>query len=488
MRVKYEFKRIISGSGDLLEVAAQRFFLNKFYELYSHKTIQNFLWYINDRNIARFYCGLPSERCINIKEIISISVNDIDIPNVFYDNPIFFEIPDNFPKECIKILLNNKVIGYYFPERNLLFATDWVHDDACLSVIEMIIDKLPFKTLTEFPKKIFTITIGADPEFEVVRQDEVVRASDVISGGIHDRVGVDGAGDQVELRPEPAETVQEAVKNFRKLLMEFAKRYTQMGISLTCQGDRYPLGGHIHIGVPFDYTFIKVLDNWIGKKVINLSGYARGSYKILSAYEEKNWGFEYRTPPAAIFHNPKVLSSVYKIVKALAEHYYNADGVEISPTSDEIRRLGLEKEYEILDDFIRNYDKIPKNVLKAWRIARRIKFEVDIVFRDDWDNEVKEYYKNRLSAVVNERINKAVLSRRKIRRIILFGFKQERGLVCNFDSEILQKIDFEYFHYSDERVFGLPYDLRVCDLNEKREIIDKVIVEIIKNLNLKIRS
>jgi hypothetical protein len=489
-RIKYEpvESRIVSGSREEIESGAK--ILDEFFNYFHNHLGSSFT--LRECS-AYFYCGLPYPATLSghrIRDLYITVPSDIKIPEVFYDNSgNHVDVSVLPPQVVFRIYVNQWLAGYYFRKSQVLLATDWTHNWKTIQVLKAIVNFLPLRKRKKKTKKYrVKITLGADPEFEIVKSGKVVSAGGIISGGTGstERIGKDGAGYQVELRPAPASKISQAVRNFKELLIEFVKTYPDLRLS--CQGDIYPLGGHIHIGAPFTGNFLTVLDNWIGKQVIDLSGVARGSYKKLGAYEIKRWGFEYRTPPAAIFHNKKVLRAVYKIVKVLAEHYYNRDGVTLYPNEEEIKRLKLEKEWNILQDFVKSYRKLNKDILSAWRISRRIRYEIELRFFDDWSPEIVDFVRNIVVPLLRERINKSILARKKIKAIIFFGFKKERGLVCNFNSSLLQKIDFNYTSCSDVKAFGFPYEFRVNTLTDELKAKWNVLIdEVLNELKLKRR-
>ncbi|MFZ8784063.1 putative amidoligase domain-containing protein, partial [Thermocrinis sp.] len=155
-----------------------------------------------------------------------------------------------------------------------------------------------------------SITLGGDPEFEVIWEGEVVPADSLLifrDGDTYDPIGTDGVSHTAELRPDAAYSEEEYVENFLGLLEEVKEE----GVLLSVQGDTYALGGHIHIGSPDEYIvqvlqdeverFVQVLDDFVGRVLLPTSGRARGSYKRLGAYELKPYGWEYRTPPASYY-------------------------------------------------------------------------------------------------------------------------------------------------------------------------------------------
>jgi len=441
------------------------------------------------REIASFYtCKLP---IISELEEKGFKVGTIDL-NVMVNDGIFFDEKDKEfdlsipPQEVVYIYIKSKKAGIYFCRSKVLIATDWTHNSECIEMLKQMmpyLSKIFQKRSIEPPKFHFNITIGADPEFELIHDGEVISASDIISGGTDSSqvIGKDGAGSQVEIRPKPSSNLSRFISNFKNALREFVKMYPEY--SLGTQGDIYPLGGHIHLSLPPNKDVIKLLDNWVGKWVIDLSGQARGGYKKLSAIETKPWGFEYRTPPASIFLKPRVLYSVLKIVKTILKAYFSPEGVSWAPTRDEISRLKIEREWETLQKFIDEYPKMDKEVLSNWKIKRKIKYRVNLFFRDDWSPEIKQFVSEILSKKLSRFAKK--LNKKGIYKIVLFGLKKERGEVCNFDSSLFKKIDFNY-PISNGKAFGLPYTFRVNELTEELKkkwlvIVDEIIEELKKN-------
>jgi len=170
------------------------------------------------------------------------------------------------------------------------------------------------------------LTLGGDPEFEVVDPEsgEIIPAKDIPlfkEGDVNFPIGTDGDSYIAELRPLPAYSEEEYVSNFLTL----AKRVSEEGVLLCTKGDMYPLGGHIHIGSPEGrivkvlrnevQSFVRALDDFVGRVILLTSGKARGGYKSLMAYRIKNYGWEYRTPPASYYADPEMVRIVYKLVK-----------------------------------------------------------------------------------------------------------------------------------------------------------------------------
>jgi hypothetical protein len=447
------------------------------------------------RDAASFYTyDIPSVeelegRGFSVEQVnFSITIRD----EIFFDiKRVSFPIELYKPQKVFYIRVNDKVAGIYFTQSRVLVATDWTHNSTCIEALKELLPRLSKilkKRGKQGPKFTPRFCFGADPEFELVdrRTRRIVPADEVISGGtsVNDKIGVDGLGSQVELRPDPSENINRFILNVKSVLKDFAHSYPCY--SLLVKGDRYSLGGHIHISIPPFAPVLKLLDNWVGSHVIELSGGARGSYKRLGAYETKPWGFEYRTPPAAIFLKPDVLKAVLVIMKGVLKAYFNG-GVALYPVEEEIKRLGLERYWEVLDKFINDYAELDKDILRQWRVSVKVEPKVELSFGDDWKGEVKNFVKNLFFKRVSKRLMKR-LNEKGIYRVVFFGLRKERGEVCNFESSVFRRIDFSY-SVSRGIAFGFPWSIRMPDelTEELKERWGKVIDEVVAELKRKVR-
>ncbi len=379
--------------------------------------------------------------------------------------------------------VNGKWLAYYLPEENVLYATDMVHCPHYVTALEKVLNEIEKvvkikRVKSPRGKKLGKITLGCDPEFEVIREGrEIVNAGEIILQR-GSKIGRDDAGSQVELRPDPATSASELTRNVKQLVMDFAKKYKNYGLGV--EGDNYPLGGHIHFGVkegklPWTKDFALVLDNWVGKKLINLSGDARGSYKTLAIDSnngevtralnpEEPWGFEYRVLPSAVFHNPKVLRAVLRIVKRLAEKYYNGWGVPLAPTDDEsYTKLGIGSSWKIIKKFIQDYPHKDKMIFQFWGVKKSEK-EINIWFKDEWTEEVKSVVR---TFILNDKdIKKKIKKISGEVRLLICGLHEDRGKVTTgFSAEGYKRIDlFEDIYREEDFIqlrYGIPKERRM---------------------------
>jgi len=118
------------------------------------------------------------------------------------------------------------------------------------------------------------VTLGADPEFELVVCGEVVGASRVLREDIRlpwGDIGVDGAGYPLELRPVPSESPRTLVVNVGQLLMAIPK---VVGGYPSTMCEAHPIGGHVHVGNVMEKDYERVvyaLDDSLGDIFYDLS-------------------------------------------------------------------------------------------------------------------------------------------------------------------------------------------------------------------------
>lgn len=414
------------------------------------------LLHVDERDAACFYCDVITyraeyARAVNVVRTEEFVVHDgLYVPDVFFDRQRLLRYIGSStcanPVDSIELTLRGKSIGHYIPELNVLFATDWTHEVACVDVFEHIWpdvkERLGLRVIDTaqerakrkvFPKS--SITVGCDPEYEAVRSGCVVSAAGlgVPTAG---PVGLDGAGYQVELRPAPG-TPRQVVRSLRKLMQRFADEYrdAQLGV----RGDVYPLGGHVHVGVGREWeppdALLMLLDDFVGRPTLKLSGRARGAYKCVGTYETKRWGFEYRTPPAAIFVSPEVAHIALKLVRNLVHKFINAKKVVYNapPTSDDYMRVGglSAHEADVFLAFVQQYagaDGGHKKLFAAWGVSQTNKKDVvRITLRDAWNPEVGEYYADALHKALRK------LRPKKDVHIVLYGLSGSRGHVATID-------------------------------------------------------
>jgi len=314
------------------------------------------------------------------------------------------------------------------------------------------------------------LTIGADPEFELLKRGRVVRAGNQFQGwrvGENIEIGVDGSGNELELRPRPAKTAQSFVANFKRCLKKFATEYK--GYRITTEGNRFPLGGHIHIGWEGGYFWdedfarlCEVLDDFVGKLTLDLSGAARKRthYYGLGKIRRQSWGIEYRVPPALIFADPETLALVVKAVKGIVWKFILNKKLTYNnpPTQHDWYVVAdIEKhQYEkLMNGIERLKDLVGEriDVCARWKVkpSTRKRFKPIVRFSDEWSDSIRAEVERELRRL---RLRASVGVR-------LFGLSSSRGEVATINVRGLEKINHEmaYIDYNQMSV-GLPYSFR----------------------------
>ena len=322
-------------------------------------------------------------------------------------------------------------------------------------------------------------TVGCDPEFEAIVNGFIVDAARI--GGLRGtgetvELGRDGAGRQVEIRPAPSADPNVVVENIRKIMR-------QATFGLTCVGNTYPLGGHIHVGIGRAYSphsdLRFLLDAFIGKPTINLSGQARGSYRNLGQTREQRWGFEYRSTPTACFWTPTFAYLSMKITQNITERFVNEEEFIFNSVPS-------------LDDYVANAGLTPEEAAQfqqcihdyqSWRMTTPMLEDIrnkwiegisetaptpapetaptpapepppaprpippPVVFRDDWDADARAMFLHHLTA---HEIG-------TLPQIRLFGLAENRGNVTwGYEAEGSQRLEEGSWNG-----YGIPYHVRM---------------------------
>jgi len=381
----------------------------------------------------------------NYPELITHMNPERDDPNMFGELKNFV-LSDHGPSiDAVQINVNGYRAGFYLPTKNSWIVGAWTwHIHYVTIILKYVFPQMVgLLGLAEHPESIgaekrkgittsrIEVTVGADPELEVTKDNRVIRADTNL--GIRDytstEIGCDGAAAQLEFRPQPG-TPKQVVKNIRHLVKKFSETWDQF--DLTDEGARFPLGGHIHVGVghrmdaPRDY--VMMLDDFIGRPTIDLSGTARGSYKALGMVRSQPHGIEYRSCPASVFQNPMITYIVFKLTKNLSEKYFNKEDImynDVPTVQDYIMTGGLsEREAKYFHQFCGNYKPVA-SIRASWKVkpapVRTVALRTPLLeFHDDWSSENRE----NLTRVFEEGIqvdNEYIVT--------FYGLARERGSV-----------------------------------------------------------
>ena len=287
------------------------------------------------------------------------------------------------------------------------------------------------------------------------------------------------------MRPSPDANPDAVIENIHALLNEFATRF---GRDLNPRGDEYPCGGHIHVGIlvrggfPYGYSprkTVSVLDAFIGIPTRSLNGCARGDYAYLGSYENKEYGFEYRTPPAAIFADKVVLRQVLDIVQRVAFAVLTNG---LTYHTDPVSRAATRESYEELlgympEAFLAVCDAgvsvVPETMMAAWMVTipdvaaattedagyqlldGRIRFAsgTNVYVNDTWDSRATVIFSRAIAAEIGEveNIDPNIY-------YSLFGIREDHGCVVSGMGYALPYGFYASAHHShmDHHTMGIP--------------------------------
>lgn len=228
----------------------------------------------------------------------------------------------------------------------------------CCFLTKQDYDSIVYKTGKHDPwvtNELEPIMIGADPEFVLMEDGEVVRASEFL--GHYDDLGSDG--NPAEIRPEPSQSLIEVVNSIGSLLNEDTSEAEHLDWRAgACykvnpggvHDDGYwcPVGGHIHLGNPKvkaelnDDTFralADILDDLVVVPMMKIDGpnakerRKHSTYGIHSGgnrwqFENHEGRMEWRTPSGVWLCHPLVTEAVLGTTKAVTESFYARWGQE----------------------------------------------------------------------------------------------------------------------------------------------------------------
>lgn len=445
----------------------------------------------------------PSGTCLSIPDKWDLGSEDPVWEHIHMnqEKPDFLrvEVGDYVRRLCdhsmvisIKNEKYDRVIGEFCPSKKILSASDWSHDDTKVSFISDILSYLKDANLLSIKiitKKKPVITLGADPEFEYIDSDtdKILHCREI---GIQDRVpmregsstgriGIDGSGQQRELRPEPASTPEELITNFEKLI--------QAGLDekWSLKSEKYPCGGHIHLGgVEESREFGKLLDHYLypldalNSAARKRSGY--GAWGSNDSVRKQDWGMEYRSPPVGWLASKELAMITLKIVKLAAEKHFGGDDVELTDNiGKDLENLGItEDEVKTYFDEIDKYTRegLPRDFKVAWGYKNPPRFVIE--FRDSWNASVKKY--------ITEIIKKMAVEEELDGRCVFYGLSSERGNVFSVVMAHMNGIDMpETYGFmpplkigAGKNHVGMPASIRT-DIKEVKKM-ENTILEIVK--------
>lgn len=450
--------RIVHPDMEASEVISNRVLCGYFTTMGTHGDYKR---YGND--CAIFYT-------FNIEKIVGTLTNCVDTVVVnrppsfktqsFYDDgPSDLSRVDSVFKDkrtvIIKVMDTKEelhTVGVIDIDRNILLGTDWPHRDYNVDLASIIMRELEARKYVSVLKESkIKITLGADPEFEELKTpEEYSPVQSTLAASTREKIGRDGCGAQIEIRPDPATTPAMLLKNIQRLIRDCPPMSTR--------GDRYPLGAHIHIGGILPTTdVIEMLDAFLGKVVKGSSGEARGSYNVLSAVRSQPHGFEYRTPPSSWLDNPRIAYITLKLVHELCLRAASDEGFtyEVGSKGIPLRTtyLNILPKHDV-DYFFKFFEKYtPVSYINANWVKRPKLNKCVITFEGEWNPHFQEHLSTRLHRYIKS--GKIVFSNKLGKIGDVVGIT-----ISDFKCVTLESVAPELAEDKDTFYVGLPYSIR----------------------------
>jgi len=243
--------------------------------------------------------------------------------------------------------------------------------------------------------KVFNeLLIGTDPELLLMDNDEVIHAGNIPNFSKFSKFGCDGA--MAELRPDPALTPKDLVKNIHSLLTNeeltsSIKKYDWLSACYFENANRdFPVGTHLHFDNPIKIKNLpigsrkrlfavtnKIIDELLTIPMIRLDGpsghnrrakckmsqaggfgnnYGVG-YGFFGEWRTCNGRLEHRSLSGLVISDPKICEAVFGVGQAIVEAVYKE-----AVNNDLNSEFVLPKNYDagaIYSKPFKDWEKIP---------------------------------------------------------------------------------------------------------------------------------
>jgi hypothetical protein len=182
--------------------------------------------------------------------------------------------------------------------------------------------------MPEESKPFTDFMIGADPEFLCVAgTSDVIKASEVCEDPDNGSIGADGNGVTFEARPEPSKNPLQVVSNIQRIfsLHVFDKpEFCDYNWMAGSYAFNYPLGGHIHFGLPDEEPkkASGILSQYLASLSLMIESKKEGMKRRDGEYggpwdhRKQTYGFEYRTLSSWL-SSPYVASAMLCLAKTV---------------------------------------------------------------------------------------------------------------------------------------------------------------------------
>lgn len=273
-------------------------------------------------------------------------------------------------------------------------------------------------------RKPFNFTMGADPEFNLIMQNRRIQASETLSvlfkGDTelkrnvaaqgydyleHGNVGWDGANSIAEIRPSPSNTADKLVENIEKILTKLCQK-TPI-IDLSTLSYYASVGGHIHLGVPPEFSTSRKI-GMIHKKLasfylplmlaenkINLQIRLKSGYGTLTDWRPQQYkanlnsedfdGYEFRSPSAEWITTKKIALATLAYIGTIYNEIINNPNnikkhselfIQTAKQAEALQLLALSGYKSLMKSIFQK----TKTAIKTFEFYPEYKQEIDYLF------------------------------------------------------------------------------------------------------------
>lgn len=316
----------------------------------------------------------------------------------FYENKSWKDVYIRIPGTDIKLLVKPALkVDIKGKKASSLRNTGFVTTKTREAIMTALASNRDDVWITDTPEE---LTIGADPEFVFVEDTgKAAYADTVIAGSGIDKWGAFGSdGPCGELRPQPSDDVSRFILNIEKsfrLARGKALELRWAGGASYSHPDMertYPIGGHIHLGLPklpkasqpgAQHMVVKLLDELVALPMVRIdtpyASYRRSveNYGRCGSCRTSNYKIEWRTPSGLWLINKDMAQATLATTKAVAEAAwieYENKGCNVSyMTSDKFMAKLRKMSNDTLSNIINNNldKKVTRELIND--IANRLK-------------------------------------------------------------------------------------------------------------------
>jgi len=297
-------------------------------------------------------------------------------------------------------------IGWYNKNLNILWMGDIGNfpETAASNIEKVLSGVMKYKRTGRLP--IIKVTIGTDPEFEVLSpKGELINADTLFCDPQKNKpIGVDGHAATGEIRPPYATNPLRLARNIKRLIRGINNNPNINTTTLVCAGGgtKVATGGHIHFGITkMPEELREHLWKLVAAPVLKYQGKLRSGdgSKCKKGGEDvirtPHWGqgIEWRPLPSFII-NEEITTAVLCTAYAVVKSYFNG-GISTTSGKAAYTRLPLYPQYrEYIDTFTDIFVKSEtslvlenRDILREWRLAKLNKKPTVIVRCSDQNLE-----------------------------------------------------------------------------------------------------